>query len=180
MTARDYLNRDLVGALVALAIAACPISTSARQSSARLPKFADYPSNVFHGKKPPLKLDREDLLFKTRLRALYNSSPNFGGHYAISVVGCGADCAFLLAVDLAAGRPVSFDVPSGEALTYCDENRFRGSNGEAIDHEFVFRPESRLFLVIGKMAGTECGVRYFVEKCGKMTLLRVVHLKPVQ
>jgi len=178
--AGNFLTRGLVGSSVALAIAVCPISISAQQSSARLPKFADYPSNLFRGKKPPLKLDREDLLFKTRLRALYNSSPNFGGHYAISVVGCGADCAFLLVVDLEAGRPVSFDVPSGEELTYCDENRFRDSRGEAIDHDFVFRPESRLFLVSGKMAGNECGVRYFVEKGGKMTLLRDVHLKPVQ
>jgi hypothetical protein len=173
------VTQGWVGALVAFAIAACPMPISAQQLPARLPKFVDYPAEVFRAKKPPLMLDREDLQYKTRLRALYNSSPNFGGHYSISVVGCGTDCIFLLVVDVKTGRSTSFDVPSGEDLAHCDEDRFRDAKGGMIFHDFVFRPESRLFLVIGKMAGNECGVRYFVENDGKMTLLRDVHLKPV-
>lgn len=151
-------------------------AAQAQQRAARTPKFADHPVAEFRGSKPPLQLDREERGYRTRYRALYDSPPNFAGHYSVTEVGCGMGCTFLLAVDLKTGKPVSFKVPGGEELTHCPD-QYRDAKGEPIFHQIDVRPTSRLMVVSGRMPGNECGARYFVETNGRMMQIRDIHLQ---
>lgn len=151
-------------------------------ASKGLPRFVDYPVAKIVAARSPLRLSHDDQDYKTRLRELYRSPPNFAGHYVVGEVGCGTFCSFLLAVDLKTGRPIGFNVPSGEDLYVCDDS-FANPDGDVpggIGSKFYFKPDSRLFVVTGKMPGNDCGARYFVETNGKMVQVAEVHLKARQ
>jgi hypothetical protein len=151
-------------------------AAQAQQSANKAPQFTDYPAQKFAGRKPPLLLTNDDMMFKTRYRELYKSKPNFAGHYAIAVVGCGASCIFQLVVNLKTGRTVSLNIPGGEQFIECSDAYSKG-DGERIDKEYNFYEKSRLMVVIGRMSGTECGIHYYVEYNGKMKLIKKVDLK---
>jgi hypothetical protein len=142
----------------------------AQQSTAQNPKFTDYPVSIMKGKKAPLILNKDDRMYRTRYRLLHESSSNFAGHYAVTGVGCGGGCIFVLGVDLKTGKTTSFDLPVGEELSACDES-YADANGEMIEKDLWYKADSRLFVVTGRMPNLECGARYFVEKNGKMIAL---------
>jgi hypothetical protein len=142
----------------------------AQQPTAQNPKFTDYPMSIMKGKKASLVLDKDDRMFRTRFRLLHQSEPNFAGHYAVTGVGCGGGCIFLLGLDLKTGKTTSFDLPVGEELSACDES-YTDANGEMIEKDLWYKADSRLFVVTGRMPNLECGARYFVEKNGKMIAL---------
>lgn len=150
--------------------------------AARLPRFADFPAALNSGQSAPLRLSRDDLSFKTRIRHLYEAGrrygPNFAGRYSVTDVGCGTECTFLLAVDMRTGRTVDFGIPSGEDLSVCDDRYIDADGGYPgeIGKRFYFRPNSRLFVVTGRMPGNECGARYFEERDGRMIMIRDFHL----
>lgn len=139
----------------------------AQETSTKTPKFIHYRVSVMQTKKAPLQLDKVSLTYKTRYRLLHQSVPNFAGHYAVTGVGCGAGCIFLLGVDLKTGKPTDFDLPMGEELIACDES-YIDKQGEYIEKDLLYKPNSRLFVVTGRMPDLECGARYFEEKNGKM------------
>lgn len=156
---------------------AFPSIGQAKRGAEDLPKFADFPVSVSMATNA-LRLEPDDQMYRTRYRHLYEagkqSGPNFAGHFAVTDVGCGTSCTFLLAVDLKTGRTVGFDVPQGESLEYCDD-AFADKNGDVpgqIGQRYYFKDNSRLFVVTGKMAGNECGARYFVERNGKLKMIR--------
>jgi hypothetical protein len=130
-------------------------------------KFKDYPVAVYKGKKASLILNKDDRMFKTRYRDLYKGQPNFAGRYAVTGVGCGGGCVFLLALDYKTGKTVHLKVPMGEDLATCSDE-YRDKEGEYIGHFFYYEPDSRLMVVTGRMDGMECGARYFVEQNGVM------------
>jgi hypothetical protein len=142
----------------------------AQTPSRHSPKFSDYPAPIFRGTKPPLKLQNEDLTYRTRCRDIYKDGPNFAGHYGVQVVGCGMGCLFLLSVDFKTGRTFGLDVPSGEDLRDCFDPEKQQE--EYVEDEFFFRPNSRLFVVTGKTKAYGCGALYYVENNGTMKLLK--------
>ncbi|MEP7222138.1 MAG: hypothetical protein ABI673_05660 [Novosphingobium sp.] len=154
----------------------------AKQSDAKLPKFTNFPVAMMKGPIPPLQLVNDDMMFRTRIRQLYEASrkygPNFAGHYAVTDVGCGTFCTFLITIDMKTGRTVWLHVPSGEDVYVCDDaytdakGETPGENG----NKFYFKPNSRLFVVTGKLPGNDCGARYFEEKDGQMRMIRDVQL----
>jgi hypothetical protein len=163
--------RALIMAVAALGSMTIFTSTGYTQlSTTQSPKFTDYPVAVMKNKKAPLVLNKDDRLYRTRYRLLHQSEPNFAGHYAVTGVGCGGGCIFVLGVDLKTGKPTSFDLPVGEELTACDES-YTDANGEMIEKDLWYKADSRLFVVTGRMPNLECGARYFVEKNGKMIAL---------
>lgn len=58
------------------------------------PQFKDYPvvGKPFTGKNAPIKLERKDLVFKTRLRGASKKKSDFAGHYIFALWGCGCEC----------------------------------------------------------------------------------------
>jgi hypothetical protein len=66
--------------------------------------------------------------YRTRLREAVAAGVNFGGHYALEVVGCGASCRFAMLVDLRTGEAGDFPYGGEEYL---------GMN-------LLFSPDSRL------------------------------------
>ena len=163
-------------AVVALSLDSNYSLGQTRLNTSSLPRFKDYPVEVMKGAKASLKLSKKELSFRTRYLTLHQSSPNFAGHYAITQVGCGMQCVFLLAIDLKTGKPINLDVPSGEFWTDCSDE-YRGSKREMIEKANYFKSDSRLYITIGNMLGNECGVRFLLETNGKMSLIREIHLK---
>ncbi len=151
-------------------------SVQAEKVKSQDPKFRNYPVAVMKGRKAPLRLNADDMIFKTRYRELYKSAPNFAGHYALTGVGCGGGCVFILAVDFKTGKTVGFDVSAGEELSACSEE-YGDNTGEYIEKGFGYEPDSRLFAVTGRMPGLECGTRFYQEKNGKMLQILDVPIK---
>lgn len=52
-------------------------------------------------------IDREYSGFRTRIKDEMKTGPNFAGHYAIIVIGCGTGCTFGYIADVATGRVVA-------------------------------------------------------------------------
>jgi hypothetical protein len=168
--------RILFWAIIASISCALSITSAASRAADQSPKFRDFPAEVFRGQKPPLKLSGNDLDYRTRYRALHRLPPNFAGHYAVSEVGCGTFCTFLLTIDLKTGKSAWLKVPSGEELYVCPE-AYVDDRGEEIGRGILFRANSRLMVVFGKTASNECGVHYFEERNGEMILIRDVGLE---
>jgi len=85
------------------------------------PRFEDYPAGeVYRGPVAEVRLDsRRARMFRTRLREDSRGGPNFAGHYAVVVWGCGTGCAQMGVVDSKTGRvyfpPVEYmDIPDME------------------------------------------------------------------
>lgn len=73
------------------------------------PKFSDYPvRKVFKGKLARVNLRSAPgaALFRTRLREAAAAGPNFAGHYAIGLWGCGSPCLMAGMADLHTGNVV--------------------------------------------------------------------------
>ena len=172
-----YCFCALVWAALTVSLVNAEPASAGRKS---VPKFKEYPAKIMQVQKAPLHLERDDLMFRTRIRAAYRTGPNFAGHYAVSEVGCGTFCSFLIVVDVATGRTVSLDVPSGEDLYVCGDQYIAADDTlpGSIGNKFYYRPDSRLFVVTGQMPGNECGARYFVESGGRMMQIRDLHLQP--
>ena len=164
----------LVRFLATLAVIWVPNEAGWAQS-ARVPKFYEYPVAIYKGTRPPIRLDKDDLTFRTRYRTLSRLPPNFAGHYVISEVGCGTDCTFLLTIDAKNGTSAWLKVPTGEEL-YIRSEAHTDAKGEEVERGYYFRPDSRLMVVVGNMDGNECGARYFEERSGRMMMIRDVHL----
>jgi len=88
---------------------------------ARKPQFGDYPvKEIYKGRVARVRLDSPRArMFRTRLREGSRSGPNFAGHYAVVIWGCGTGCAQMGVVDSKTGRvyfpPVEWmDIPDME------------------------------------------------------------------
>lgn len=71
----------------------------------RVPRFKDYPvSQAYTGVNASVVLEREDRMFRTRLREASKEKPNFAGHYILTAWGCGTTCLMGAVVDAKTGR----------------------------------------------------------------------------
>ena len=75
-------------------------------AQSKTPRFSEYPvKNVYKGKNAPIKLKRDDMAFRTRLRwAAKHLRPNFAGHYIVTEWGCGAECRDGAVIDAKTGK----------------------------------------------------------------------------
>ena len=137
------------------------------------PDFKDYPAKIYTGKHHAAVITAENRNFRTRIKALAKNPVNFAGHYAVTWVGCGADCIFMIALDLKTGKELQGKYPP--ALTSC----WKGE--ELVDKDIYFEASSRLMVVFGREAdgdeeGGECLTRYYLEDKGMLQLLKQVPL----
>jgi len=143
-------------------------SLDLKDMPAGAPRFEDYSVPVGKIARPaPVKLRTDfDRGFRTRLRLAGKGPPNFAGHYAVSLWGCGTGCATYAGVDLASGEVVIVG----------------GSVGETPMDRVQSRPDSRLLIVTGKDSEDSPdieAVRYFLWTGKALKLLKAYPYKDV-
>lgn len=75
------------------------------QAESPVPQFKDYPvTERFTGKNAPVKLTRENRVFRTRLRKAAKEKPNFAGRYIHTAWGCGMECLMDGVIDAKTGK----------------------------------------------------------------------------
>jgi len=86
-----------------------------------LPKFEDFPaeqSSTDIADDIDWKSDKNAKIFRTRLRKGLAQGPNFNGHYAVIMYGCGTMCQGNFIIDTKNGKIVgSFDSPFGASFS---------------------------------------------------------------
>lgn len=169
-------NRLAAGGLTVFLGSFVLFAARAQTSAKSPPQFVEYPAKMMVGRKAPLKLAKDDMLFRTRYRQLHRSKANFAGHYIIGLFGCGTECVFPLQVDLQSGRPAKLEFSAGEEVTDCS-GEYRDGQGKPVEKDWYFRADSRLLVVGGHMPGLECGARYYEERDGKMIHIMDIPLK---
>lgn len=93
---------------------------SAQQTTPSLSMARVYQGDIvlpdFHGR------DKNFSNYRTRITEEMNTGPNFAGHYAIAVIGCGTACRFAFMGDVANGQVYPF--PYGGEENYDMDLRF--------------------------------------------------------
>jgi hypothetical protein len=139
------------------------------------PKFKDYPvSEMYRGKNAPLRLTRDDRMFRTRLKwAVDNQKVDFAGRYIITSWGCGAGCIQGAAIDAKTGKVswwgFSLCCWSGDQDDVANGFSFRGNLVE-------FKKDSRLIVFYGvrNEEDGDHGVHYYKLENGRFVHLRSV------
>jgi hypothetical protein len=157
---------------VALALCVCAAASSAFGAGAQArkarpaPRFEDYPvRGVYKGPVARVRLEsRKARMFRTVLREDSRGGPNFAGHYAVVVWGCGTGCAQMGVVDSKTGSvyfpPVEYmDIPETDDA----EARAR-----------FFRIDSKLLVITQNHYDTErtYTAYYFLFDDNRFRLLR--------
>lgn len=102
----------------------------------RVPKYADYAvTTIYNGRNAPVKLTKDDMAFRTRLRNAAKDKRNFAGEYIVAQWGCGAECLSTVVISARTGK--IYDVP----FSICCWN----SEVDAVE----FRLNSRLIVFRG-------------------------------
>lgn len=115
------------------------VSNNSPLSAAEVPQFRDYPAvRTHYGPSAPIKLAKEDMMFRTRLRAAAKKHPNFAGNFVLETWGCGTTCLMGAAINLATGRVVQ--IPFSICCAKTGDPRF---------NPIEFRPNSRLIIFAG-------------------------------
>jgi hypothetical protein len=108
-------------------------------SAADVPRFRDYAAARSHyGSPAPIKLAKQDMVFRSRLRAAVKKQPNFAGNFVLETWGCGTSCLMGAAIDVATGKVVR--IPFSICCATPADSKFN-----AIE----FRPDSRLIIFAG-------------------------------
>lgn len=136
-------------------------------------KFEDFPavvSSARHIAAP--RLDSPDARrYRTMIRQGVADGPNFAGHYAVVVWGCGSSCSERAIVDTNTGR-VYFDRRLRDLdTTQADENDNRDKQFPA-----YFNVSSRLLVIVGAPNEDEShdGVAFYEWTGSQLKLLRFV------
>ena len=129
---------------IAAILAISPPAFAAPRGQSALPEFSDYPTSPAprKGKKAPLRLTKEDLPFKSRLRMGYRESVNFAGKYVLTFWGCGMECLMGAAIDTETG---TVHWLPGTACCWSGDEE----SGEPELAPFEFRIDSRLIVIGG-------------------------------
>jgi len=98
-----------------------------------VPRFGDYPVEVWSGSPAPVAISTPDeRLYRTQIRSATKHPPNFAGHYSVVIWGCGSGCLRSAVVDLQNGKV--FSPPVTEDSQEEDGGRWWVSG------EFTFEP----------------------------------------
>ena len=92
--------------------------------------FAEHETTPLNGrfKMPSFAGDPDHAHYKTRLVDAANEGVNFGGHFALTQIGCGTQCNFAMAVNGNTGQVIDFPI-GGE---------------DYLEMSLAFRPDSSL------------------------------------
>lgn len=115
------------------------------------PRFQDYQSPVYKGKRAPVNLKSAEgaSTFRTRLREGAAKGINFAGRYTLVVWGCGTGCLSGGIIDAGTGTVYFPKELGGFGVWYFSDS----PNAEALE----FKPNSRLLILSGFPA-TEANV----------------------
>jgi hypothetical protein len=119
-----------------------------------IPKFKEYPANIYNGSKAPIHLDTQEVgQYRTQLRDAIKGPINFGGHYVFTQLGAGTRCDTGAIIDVATGEV--YFLP------------FAACNWAGFDRPFEFRKNSRLLVVAGQVGEDGPRGAHFFEFTGK-------------
>jgi hypothetical protein len=170
-----YAQPDFAAAIEPRSDDICPIMVA---KVVNPPRFQDFPaSSATITKVAPVRLGSSKArLFRTVLRDGVAKGPNFAGHYAVVVWGCGASCSDLALVDTKSGE-VHFDSNARDIYTGHVEDE-----PDEVSVQFWaarFQLNSRLLIVVGMPNEDESrdGVTYFDWTGSRLKLLRFVPQK---
>ncbi len=136
-------------------------------------RFEDYRvEQIFRGVPAAPKLSKDNLLFKTRIRAGSKASVEFAGHYTVPRFGCGTECSAFFIVDSVTGNVYDgfsvSDLPAAWLSLQSDHEPSR----------WEFHPNSRLFRVTGCINEKDCGYYDYLMVDGKGLTLAKKWLLP--
>ncbi len=144
----------MLGRLVAMMIA-----TFAVPCGAQVPQFRDFPAVPYSGARTALRLTKQDMTFRTRLRDAATQPANFAGHYVLTTWGCGMSCQMGAAIDLQSGRVVWLPGTVCCEPTDVSDDKFERVLG---------RLNSRLVVLSGLInEGGSQGAHFFMLEDGK-------------
>ncbi len=129
-----------------------------------LPAFKDFPASAPYSgpvAKPKL-VTKEDRMYRTRLRESAKQTPNFAGHYVLTVFGCGASCVQAAALDAKTGKVTWLP------FTVCCASTNAEPDAEPLD----FRLNSRLLVVTGSRNEEGSGRYFYALEDGRFKLIR--------
>lgn len=119
------------------------------------PKFSNYPvTNLYTGKNAPIKLTRENRVFRTRLTKASKEKPDFAGRYILASWGCGHQCLMGGVIDAKTGKV--YRLP----FSICCWGSDYDDNFEPID----YRIDSKLVIFTGArdMAAGDAGKHFYI------------------
>jgi hypothetical protein len=145
------------------------------------PRFDQYPAKVEqirHPAKPKLH-SHMARRYRTMLRRGVAEGPNFAGHYAVVVWGCGTDCRVFAVVNLKSGKvifPDDFDAVVFWHRVKADDFEQAGASPSRM---LRYKIDSRLLIVVGAInegEGKE-GAFYYLLQGGKLKRIFSVNVK---
>ena len=160
----------MLPALVRTLAFACLLVVSHAASAAELavpkplPKFADYPAEVFRGRIAKPILDSEWLQDRPELiEVAMMKKVMVAGHYVLAITTCGSSCQQPLLIDAKSGKVLSVPSVSGW--------RKYGDDFKPV----LTRANSRLFVLQGGLNEKHpVGVHYYLVENGELQLLHTV------
>lgn len=142
------------------------ICSSAALAQSNVPRFKEYPAEVYNGPTAPLVLSRDDRNYRTRLRwAAKNQKVNFAGHYILTFWGCGTTCLVGAVIDAKTGKVYWWD------FSLCcwveTDDKF---------NPLEFRPDSRLIVFSGSRneKDDDNGAHFYRFDNGRLIHLRSI------
>lgn len=145
------------------------------------PDFSDYPAQktALKSSKPLPLLRHSHWLARRYALAIRhdlqeNPSPNFAGHYRVSMMGCGTTCKVIVITDLRTGRvsglPGSVNQPSGSRVVFANPISWLPPEEQPSTE---FRQDSNLLILSGCLDGrAPAGFHSFVMHSGQLKRLR--------
>ena len=138
--------------LTALLLAAI----TAAQEPKPHPSFDDFPAKKIWKGKPaaPKLVNKDQRMFRTRIRLGAKAPVKFAGHYTVPGWGCGTSCIGFVIVDSITGK-----IYDGLGVEYLPGAWLEGHAGDSykpIDL-MEFHPSSRLLKIDGCLDEQECG-----------------------
>lgn len=148
-TGRNFYMKWVAWSCLLIALSSGPLDAKA----ADVPKFKDYPADLYVGPEVPIKLDNPQARqYKTQLKRASAKPINFAGQYVFTHWGTGAQCQTGALIDVKTGQ-VHF-LP------------FAACNWAGFDKPFEVRPNSRLFVVAGQVDNQGTRGAHFYEFTG--------------
>ena len=142
------------------------------------PRLDQYPAKVEQIRHPAKVILDSHLArrYRTMLRRGAAKGPNFAGHYAVVVWGCGTSCAQFAVVDLRSGKvtfPEGFSTISG--VHFADELETEGDQFWGVK----FKIDSRLLIAIGTLDEDDKreGAFYYLLQGGKLKRIFSVNVQ---
>jgi hypothetical protein len=165
------INKIKIFAFVLIFAALLVCSNESIFAQKKTPRFKDYPvAEIYKGKNAPLKLSRDDKMFRTRLKwAVDNQKPNFAGHYILTTWGCGTSCIMGAVIDAKTGKVSWWN------FSICCWSGEADDNFQPIE----FRDNSKLIIFFGvrNEEDGDHGIHYYKIENGRFVHLQSVPVK---